>query len=313
MSIYRTWISGPITGLIENFYVERSYYKCRKKGCPGKSEPYISPPNYIYPEKSKYDYEVYAKIINLKFTFLKKDLEIKNILKKHYGIIISLQTIKRIVKIYEIFSAFKYRPIYIKKMIKNGGIFLTIKKLKISDCQFIYTFYDRNTFLLFLCRKMKKNSINNIIELLREVKARIEPLKLPIIKFIIPRDEILKKALKIVFPQIPNSIQYGKRDFYYCLDQYKLFWQSDSIFYVKSPNEFNKIIKMLIEGYNNEALRPHIYRKKIIGDNTINLLDQYWATSDIISYLPFLCEEKYDRMGKEVSTRILTNGGSEFK
>jgi len=79
MKIVTTSIVGPIVGLTENYDVQKRYYKCGKASCQGGEESPIKPKNVIYPPKSDYDYEVYAKVAEFRWN---RKLTNEEIMKK---------------------------------------------------------------------------------------------------------------------------------------------------------------------------------------------------------------------------------------
>jgi len=116
MKIVKTSRSIPIVGLLENYYVQKVYYRYGKALCPGADEPSISSENKLYPPKSDYDYEDYAKVAELRWSYKLTYEEIIFEMNKRFDILLNLATIERMLKVYEIGCSEKYKPEYVAKI-----------------------------------------------------------------------------------------------------------------------------------------------------------------------------------------------------
>ena len=92
MKIVKTYNIGPIVGLSENYHVQKRTYRCGKALCPGGEEPPIKPTNTIFPPKSDYDYEVYAKVAEFRWSRKLDYEEIIEQIEKDFGIVLNLAT-----------------------------------------------------------------------------------------------------------------------------------------------------------------------------------------------------------------------------
>ena len=208
MKIVRTYIIGPIVGLSENYHVQKRAYRCGKALCPGGEEAPIKPKNTIYPPKSDFDYEVYAKVAefrwNRKFTYE----EIIDKMEKDFGIILNLATTERMLKTYEIGCSQKYKPEYIERIRENGGVLLTIDGMQpLKGNSPLYTTRDEFTGLKIHAKRLTSESTKQIKEVLIAAKQRIETeLKVKVIGIISDAHPKQRKAIAEVFPEVPHCL-----------------------------------------------------------------------------------------------------------
>ncbi len=159
MKIISSTVVGPIVGLTENYDVQKYYYQCGRALCDGGDEKPIKPKNTIYPPKSDYDYEVYAKVAEFRWRRKLTYEEIINAMKKDFGIVLNLATIERMLKTYEIGCSQKYKPKYIKNIQKNGGILLTVDgMLPLKGNPPLYTTRDEFTGLKIHSKRLTSES-----------------------------------------------------------------------------------------------------------------------------------------------------------
>jgi len=130
MKIVKTTKPKPMVGLHENYHLQNVYYQCGQALCKGGDEPYRTPENTINSPKSHYDYEMYAKACHLRWKNKLTYEEIVTEMEDSFGILINHSMIEKILKIYEIACSNKYKPEYIEKIKKNGGVLLTIDGMK---------------------------------------------------------------------------------------------------------------------------------------------------------------------------------------
>lgn len=130
MKIVSTSIIGPIVGLQGNYNVQKHYYRCGRALCPGGEEKPLKAKYTLYPPKSDYDYEVCAKVAEYRWSRKLTYEEIISQMKKDFDIILNLATVERMLKTYEIGCSQIYKPEYIEKIKKNGGILLTVDGMK---------------------------------------------------------------------------------------------------------------------------------------------------------------------------------------
>lgn len=208
MKIVKTTKPKPMVGLHENYHVQNVYYQCGQALCKGGDEPYTTPENTINPPKSHYDYEVYAKVCHLRWKNKLTYEEIVTEMEDSFGILINHSMIEKILKIYEIACSNKYKPEYIKKIKKNGGVLLTIDGMKpLKGNLGLYTTCDYSTGLTIHSKRLESESTIKITEFLTIAKNRIEKelgvLVIGIISDALPAQ---RKAIEKVFLGVPHCL-----------------------------------------------------------------------------------------------------------
>ena len=183
-------VSSPkpklIVGLRENYEVRKVYYRCGQALCPGGDEPYITPKNPLYPSKSHYDYEIYAKVAELRWKYKLTYEEIVKEMEDQFGILINHSMIEKILKIYEIGCSEKYKPEYTEKINMNGGILLTIDGMKpLKGNKPLYAAFDYFTGLTIHAKRLKSESQKNISPLKFSNTSLYFSKKISIIQFCI--------------------------------------------------------------------------------------------------------------------------------
>lgn len=208
MKIVTTSIVGPIVGLTENYDIQKRYYKCGKALCHGGEESPIKPKNVIYPTKSDYDYEVYAKVAEFRWNRKLTYEEIIKQMEKDFGIVLNLATTERMLKTYEIGCSQKYKPEYVKKIQANGGVLLTIDGMKpLKGNPPLYTTRDEFTGLKIHSKRLTSESKVQIKEYLIDAKQRIETeLGVEVIGIISDALPTQRKAIAEVFPGVPHCL-----------------------------------------------------------------------------------------------------------
>jgi len=208
MKIVSSTVVGPIVGLIENYDVQKYYYQCGRALCDGGDEKPIKPKNTIYPPKSDYDYEVYAKVAEFRWRHKLTYEEIIDAMIKDFGIVLNLATIERMLKTYEIGCSQKYKPKYIKKIQKNGGILLTIDGMQpLKGNPPLYTMRDEFTGLKIHSKRLTSESTTQIKACLISAKLRIETeLGVEVIGIISDAHPKQRKAIAEVFPGVPHCL-----------------------------------------------------------------------------------------------------------
>lgn len=208
MKIIRTYIIGPIVGLSENYHVQKRSYRCGRALCPGGEEKPIKPQNTIYPPRSDYDYEVYAKVAEFRWSRRLTYEEIITRMQKDFGIILNLATTERMLKTYEIGCSQKYKPEYIAKIKANGGVLLTIDGMKpLKGNSPLYTVRDEFTGLKIHAKRLTSESIKQIKEVLIFVKDRVEnDLGVKVFGIMSDAHPKQRKAIAEVFPDVPHCL-----------------------------------------------------------------------------------------------------------
>src|SRR3972149_4203546 len=206
--IIDTLIVGPIVGLYENYNVHVVSYRCGNLLCKGSEEHSVKPENRLYPPKSDFDYEVHAKVAEMRWRRKLTYEEIIIEMEKEHDIRLNLATIERMLKIYEIGCSQKYRPEYVEKIQKKGGILLTIDGMKpLKGEPPLYTSRDEYTGLKIHSKRLTSESTLKIKAFLLETKRRIDAeLRVPIVGIISDAHPKQRKAIAEVFPGIPHCL-----------------------------------------------------------------------------------------------------------
>lgn len=208
MRILKSSAPVPVVGLLENYEVVRVYYRCGQALCSGGEEPAISAKNAIYPPKSDFDYEIYAKVAELRWKCKHTYEEIIIEMDKQFGVLLNLATVERMLKVYEIGCSEKYKPDLVEKIRKNGGVLLTIDGMKPTPGNpGLYAARDHFTGLAILSEALKSESTKKIVEFLEIVNERIsEELRVPVIAIMSDALPAQRKAVEIVFPDVPHCL-----------------------------------------------------------------------------------------------------------
>jgi len=208
MKIANTTIIGPIVGLIENYDLWKRYYKCGKALCDGGDEKPTQAINEFHPPRSDYDYEVYAKVAEFRWSGRLTYEEIIIKMEKDFGIVLNLATIERMLKTYEMGCSQKYKPEYIEKIKANGGVLLTIDGMKpLKGNPPLYTTRDEFTKLKINSKRLTSESTKQIKEVLIAAKQRIEvELESEVIGIMSDAHPKQRKAIAEVFPETPHCL-----------------------------------------------------------------------------------------------------------
>ena len=208
MKIVSSTVIGPIVGLTENYDVLKYYYQCGRALCDGGDEKPIQADNAIYPPKSDFDYEVYAKVAEFRWKGRLTYEEIIIKMEKDFGIVINLATVERMLKTYEIGCSQKYKPEYIEKIKANGGVLLTIDGMKpLKGNPPLYTTQDEFTKLKINSKRLTSESTKQIKEVLIAAKQRIEvELESEVIGIMSDAHPKQRKAIAEVFPETPHCL-----------------------------------------------------------------------------------------------------------
>jgi len=208
MKIASSFIIGPVVGLTENYNVQKRYYRCGKALCKGGEEKPTKAENTIHPPKSDFDYEVHAKVAELRWSHKLTYEEIIARMQKDFGIILNLATTERMLKTYEIGCSQKYKPEYVEKIRKNGGVLLTIDGMQpLKGNSPLYTARDEFTGLKIHAKRLTSESTKQIKEVLIAAKQRIETeLRVEVIGIMSDAHPKQRKAIAEVFPRVPHCL-----------------------------------------------------------------------------------------------------------
>jgi len=208
IKIVSSMVVGPIVGLTENYDVQKYYYQCGRALCDGGDEKPTKAENTIYPPKSDYDYDVYAKVAEFRWKHKLTYEEIITRMQKDFGIVLNLATTERMLKTYEIGCSQKYKPEYREKIKANGGVLLTIDGMQpLKGNSPLYTTRDDFTGLKIHAKRLSSESTMQIKEVLIAAKQRIEiDLEADVIGVMSDAHPKQRKAIAEVFPGVPHCL-----------------------------------------------------------------------------------------------------------
>ena len=209
MKVFKRSKPRPVVGLLENYDSVDTYYRCGYKECPGGREKPIKAGNLFYGPYEDFDFDVQARICELRYQKGRSYEDISADMKHDYTIDICIGSIGNILKIYEIGCAQKYGPMYIEKINTFGGIILTIDGLKpLKGREEEYVAYDYNSGLTLGSRLMQNQKEETICEFLEDVKQRVKT-DLPgvrILGIISDALPVQRYAVEKVFPGVPYCL-----------------------------------------------------------------------------------------------------------
>jgi len=197
----------PVDGLAEQYDCMDAYYRCGQAGCPGNDEPLFKPENPDVPPYGDFDYEVIAKVLELRWRHHRTIEEIVTDFAEQYGITVSAATVGDWLKLYEIGCESKYRPGVVEQMRANGGILLTVDVMKpLKGREGMVTAYDEFTRQAFGSLKLRSEGHEAMAAFLEGVKAGIEELGVPILGIMSDALVAQKMAIAAVFPGVPHCL-----------------------------------------------------------------------------------------------------------
>lgn len=197
-----------VVGLVENYDVIITYYQCGQLGCPGEGEEPVRTENPHHAPQHDYDYEVLAKICELRWKHKLTYEEIAKEMDATYGIPLSISTVENVLKVYEIGCQQKYKPALVQEIQKFGGIILTIDGMQpLKGKKGIYVAIDHRTKLKLGSRILPNQKEESIVQFLQDIKARtMEEIGAPVIAIISDALVSQRKAIERVFPGIPHCL-----------------------------------------------------------------------------------------------------------
>jgi hypothetical protein len=208
MRIFKRTKPRPVIGLPCSYDLVETYYRCSRKNCPGSKEKPLKTENTVVAPFEDFDYDVMAKVADLRWQEHLTYQEIIDVLKKRHDIEMSLGTVETILKTYEIGCAKKYGPWYIEKIKAFGGVILTIDGMNpLKGHDVLYVAYDYTTGLTLGSRILRNQKEETIIKFLQEIKIRIDKeLNVKILGIITDALVAQRKAIEVVFPGIPHCL-----------------------------------------------------------------------------------------------------------
>ena len=195
-------------GLYENYETSLAYYRCGQAFCPGMRGPLLRPPNPYCADDDEYDYEVKAKICELRWakrlTYLEVELEMEGI----YGIQINHSTIEIVLKMYEIGCETRYRPEYLAKIQERGGVLIQLDAMKpLKGKAALYSARDHYSGLHLSSKHLMREGHQEIEKFLQKLQQNLADLQIPILGVISDAHRGQLLAIEAVFgPDIPHSL-----------------------------------------------------------------------------------------------------------
>src|SRR5271157_324843 len=197
-----------VEGILEDYRHSDAYYRCGQFGCPGTKEPLFVPPSPYVPPGGTYDYEVIAKVNELRWQNHRDYKEIVADMAQQFGIHLCPRTVGDMIKLYEIGCEGIFRPAYLEKVHANGGVIIAIDAIDpLKGKKGFYTAYDALTGMPLGARKLRDGKHGSVEKFLQEVKDRVETeigvKVLAIISDALPAQRI---AVEAVFPGVPHCL-----------------------------------------------------------------------------------------------------------
>lgn len=195
-------------GLGENYEISITYYRCGHPFCPGARGPLTRPPNPYCADHDEYDYEVKAKVCELRWSRRLTYEEIEEEMDRLYGIKINHSAIEIVLKMYELGCAEKYRPEYIEKIHSRGGVLLQVDAMKpLKGRAALYVARDYYTGLTLSSKHLHREGQREIEDFLRKLHVSLKGLGIPVLGVISDAHTGQLKAIEAVFgPEIPHSL-----------------------------------------------------------------------------------------------------------
>jgi len=200
--------SRMTVGVTEDYASTTAYYWCGNPACSFFKRNPVHPENPHVPPDGSYDWEVIVEVCMLRWSRHCTYEEITAELATRCGIGISLATVERFLKTYEIACEARYRPEYIAKIQANGGIILAIDGIDpLKGEKGIYGAHDALTGLPLGTKKLPNQKQESIAAFLRSTVARVErELHVQIKGIISDAHRSQRLAIEEVFPGVPHCL-----------------------------------------------------------------------------------------------------------
>lgn len=176
------------------------YYGCRNGHIFYNDNP------YVFPYKG-FGKDVYAKIVHLRYKKRMTLAEVREEIERKYGITMDKETLRSIVRFYQILSHDLIPEEKIAEMRENGGIVLSIDAIGLDDdSDHLYAVRDVLTDTVLVADFIETASEGVLIALLNPLKAKLEELELPVLGTISDKLRSQEKAVEHVFPDAPKQL-----------------------------------------------------------------------------------------------------------
>ena len=195
-------------GLRENYETSMAYYRCGHLLCPGARDPLVRAPNPYCADFDEYDYEVKAKVCELRWTQRLTYEEIVTEMDRLYDIKINHSAIEITLKMYELGCAEKYRLDYFRRIRARGGVLLQVDAMKpLKGKNALYAAHDYYTELPLSSRHLHREGQTEIEAFLRRLETYLASLGIAILGVVSDAHVAQLKAIDAVFgPEIPHSL-----------------------------------------------------------------------------------------------------------
>ncbi len=192
----------------EDYATSTGYYWCGNPACLAIKRNPTRPENPHVPPDGVYSLEVMMEVCLLRWTRHCTYEEIVAELATQHGIGLSLATVERFLKTYEIACEARYRPKFIAKIQANGGIILAIDSIvPLKGEKGIYSAHDATTGLPLGTKKLPNHKQYSIAEFLCNTGARVErELHVQVKGIISDAHRSQRLAIEEVFPGVPHCL-----------------------------------------------------------------------------------------------------------
>ncbi len=195
-------------GVTEDYASTTAYYWCGNPACSAFKRNPVHPGNPHVPPDGSYDWEVIVEVCVLRWSRHCTYEEITAEIATRCGIGMSLATVERFLKTYEIACEARYRPEYITRIKVNGGIILAIDGIDpLKGEKGIYGAHNALTGLPLGAKKLPNQKQESIADFLRSTAARVErELHVQIKGIISDAHQSQRLAIGEVFPGVPHCL-----------------------------------------------------------------------------------------------------------
>ena len=195
-------------GLRESYETSIAYYRCGHLLCPGARDPLIRAPNPYCADFDEYDYEVKAKVCELRWTQRLTYEEIVTEMDRLYSIKINHSAIEITLKMYELGCAEKYRLDYFRRIRARGGVLLQVDAMKpLKGKNALYAAHDYYTELPLSSKHLHREGQTEIEAFLKRLETYLTSLGIAILGVISDAHVAQLKAIEATFgPEIPHSL-----------------------------------------------------------------------------------------------------------
>jgi len=200
--------SKPSTkvGLHGTYQISYKAYKCCNVTCSNHKRKRINPPNNRCASNHLFDYEVEAKICELRFKELKILEEIEIYFSFIYSIKISTKTIGKIIKRYEIASKYENETMVLEELKKQGGSIICLDALHpYKGAGVLLVAQDFGTGRIIYVEKVQTQKFEIQEAFQEKLKQLLEDNKIPVLGIMSDDHKSQRNAIKAVWGEnIPH-------------------------------------------------------------------------------------------------------------